>query len=44
MTNGNHFQNGRREGANPSSHVIEPSSLESRAYFADQTIRFKLGF
>ena len=38
------FQNGRREDANPSSRVTEPPSLESQACFADQSIRFKLGF
>ena len=38
------FQNERREGANPSSRVIEPPSLGSQAYFTDQSIHFKLEF
>ena len=38
------FCNGRREGANPSSRIIVPPSLESQVCFADQTICFELGF
>ena len=44
MTNRYRFQNGRREGTNPSSRVIESPSLESQVCFADQSTRFELGF
>ena len=44
MTSRYRFQNGRREGANPSSRITESLILESRVYFVDQSTHFELGF